>query len=189
MPEGVEEGIVRGIYKLSTSDVDEPRGRVQLFGSGAILRGVLRAQEILAERFRVSSDVWSVTSYHELARDAQACQRWNMLHPAAEPRKSFYEQAVGGADGPFVAASDYVRAVPEQLTPFTPGGIFALGTDGMGRSESREALRRHFEVDAPCIAIAALYRLKQEGTLSGDEVAGAIRELEVDPEKPNPFYA
>jgi pyruvate dehydrogenase E1 component len=189
MPEGIEEGIVRGIYQATTKDVDGARGKAQLFGSGAILRSVLRAQEILAERYNVSSNVWSVTSYNELARDAQACQRWNMLHPTEVPRQSYYEQAIAGEQGPFVAASDYVRAVPEQLGPFTPGGIFALGTDGMGRSESREALRRHFEVDAECVVIAVLHQLKNEGVFTADEVAAAIRDLGVDPEKQNPLYA
>ncbi len=189
MPEGVEEGIVRGIYRLSTRDVDGARGKVQLMGSGAILQSVVEAQEILAERYQVASNVWSVTSYSELARDAQACQRWNMLHPAESPRTSYYEQAIAGEEGPFLAASDYVRAVPEQLSQFTPGGIYALGTDGMGRSESREALRRHFEVDAECAVIAALAHLKEQGKIPADEVARAIRDLGVDPEKPNPFYA
>jgi pyruvate dehydrogenase E1 component len=189
MPEGVEEGIVRGIYRLSSRDVDGARGKVQLMGSGAILQSVVEAQEILAERYQVASNTWSVTSYSELARDAQGCQRWNMLHPAESPRMSYYEQAIAGEHGPFVAASDYVRAVPEQLSQFTPGGIYALGTDGMGRSESREALRRHFEVDAECVVIAALAHLKEQGKIPADEVAQAIRDLGVDPEKPNPFYA
>jgi pyruvate dehydrogenase E1 component len=188
MPEGVEEGIVRGIYKVSDREVDNARGKLQLLGSGAILRSVLEAQETLAERFNVASSVWSVTSYNELARDAQDCRRWNVLHPTEPPRQSYYEQVTGGQEGPFVAASDYVRAIPEQLGPFTKGGIFALGTDGFGRSESRGALRRHFEVDAQCVTIAALYRLEQDGKLSAEEVAQAIRDLGVDPEKPNPFY-
>jgi pyruvate dehydrogenase E1 component len=188
MPEGVEEGIVRGIYQVSNREADGARGKVQLLGSGAILRSVLEAQEILSDRFGVSSNVWSVTSYNELARDAQDCRRWNMLHPTQPPRKSYYEQVTAGQEGPFVAASDYVRAIPEQLGPFTNGGIFALGTDGFGRSESRGALRRHFEVDAQCVTIAALYQLEKEGKLATDEVAQAIRDLGVDPEKPNPFH-
>ncbi|OHB75047.1 MAG: pyruvate dehydrogenase (acetyl-transferring), homodimeric type [Planctomycetes bacterium RBG_16_64_10] len=189
MPPGVEEGIVRGLYKLSARDLAHARGRVELFGSAAILRSVLKAQDILAERFGVASNVWSVTSYHELARDAQSCRRWNMLHPGAAPRRSFYEQAIAGAEGPFVAACDYVRTVPEQLNPFTPGGILTLGTDGLGRSESRETLRRHFEVDAEFVTLAALHQLKQDGRFSAAEIEHAIRDLAVDPEKVDPFYS
>jgi pyruvate dehydrogenase E1 component len=188
MPAGVEDGIVRGIYKLSVRDsANNARGRVQLLGSAAILRSVLHAQDLLAERFDVASNVWSVTSYHELARDAQGCQRWNMLHPVATPRRSYYEQVIAGEEGPFIAASDYVRAVPEQLSPFTPGGIFTLGTDGLGRSESRETLRRHFEVDAEFVTLAALHCLKQEGRFSAAEIEQAIRDLDIDSEKLDPF--
>ena len=159
MPAGIEEGIVRGIYKLQKPSKAGRRAAVQLFGSGAILREVQRAQVILAETYGVSSDVWSVTSYKELRRDAHACRRWNMLHPTETPRHSYFEQAIAGAKGPFVAASDYVRAVPEQLDPWVPGGLYVLGTDGFGRSEARPALRRFFEVDAECIVVAALTRL------------------------------
>jgi pyruvate dehydrogenase E1 component len=187
MPAGVEEGIVRGIYKFAAREVPEARGRVQLFGSGAILREVLRAQELLAQRYRVASDVWSVTSYTELRRDCQAAQRWNLLHPDQPWRTSYFEQAVAGHAGPFVAASDYVRAVPEQLDPWVPGGLTVLGTDGFGRSEGREALRRFFEVDAECIAVAVLHRLSQAGAFSAADVAAAIRDLGIDPEKPAPW--
>ncbi len=189
MPEGVEEGIVRGIYRVSTRDEGHGHPRVQLFGSGAILRHVLEAQAILGDRYGVSSDVWSVTSYTQLRRDAQECQRWNMFHPQMPPRQSFLEQAIAGAKGPFIAASDYVRAVSEQVSPWIPGGLFALGTDGMGRSESREALRRHFEVDAQCVTVAALYRLSQQGEMPVERVGDAIRDLGIDPEKVNPHFA
>jgi len=189
MPEGVEEGIIQGIYKLSTADAGEGKPSVQLFGSGAILRSTLAAQEILAEKFGVSSNVFSVTSYSQLARDAQQCQRWNMLHPAQERRSSYLETVVDGEDGPVIAASDYVRAVPEQLGPYLPGGLLALGTDGMGRSDTRDALRRHFGVDAESIAAAALYRLSEQGKLSAKAVTAAIEELGIDPETADPFYA
>ncbi len=147
MPEGVEEGIIRGIYPVSERHADNAQHHVQLFGSGAILRCAMEAQGILAERFGISSKVWSVTSYTQLRREAADCQRWNMLHPTEPARRSYLETALEGQEGPFIAASDYVRALPEQISAWVPGGLFALGTDGMGRSDTREALRRHFEVD------------------------------------------
>ncbi len=143
----------------------------------------------MAERFGVASDVWSVTSYSQLRRDAQESRRWNSLHPTAPPRKSYLEQAIAGAEGPFIAVSDYVRAVPEQLTPWIPGGLYVLGTDGMGRSDTRENLRRHFEIDAHSVTFAALYQLQQRGMWTADDVAKAIRELAIDPEKANPMFA
>jgi pyruvate dehydrogenase E1 component len=151
MPEGVTEGIIQGIYKLSSRDVDGARARVQLFGTGPILRSSLAAQELLAEKFQIASDVWSVTSYTQLRRDAQTCERWNMLHPEETPRRSYIEQVLEGVEGPFIAASDHVRALPEQVQRYIPGDYFVLGTDGMGRSEMRETLRRHFEVDAESV--------------------------------------
>ncbi len=189
MPSGAEEGIIKGIYKLSSREADGGRHRAQLLGSGPILRESLRAQDILAERFSISSDVWSVTSYSQLRREAQAADRWNMLHPAETPRRSYLEEVISGCEGPFVAASDYVRSVAQQLTPWIPGDYYVLGTDGMGRSETREALRRHFEVDAECITIAVLYRLCKAGQLEAAQVAQAIKDLDIDPEKIDPFYA
>ena len=187
MPEGCEEGIIRGMYQV---DSTKAKGdRVQLFGSGAILREALRASEILAEKYDVASDIWSVTSYNQLRRDAQECQRWNMLNPDKTPRRSYVEEQLEGVDGPVIAASDYMRALPEQIDPWVPGGLFALGTDGMGRSESREALRRHFEVDAECIVIATLYQLSQQGKIDTKKVAKAVKDLGVDPEKTSALYA
>ncbi len=192
MPPGVEEGILRGLYKLSAADAAGKGKRqlhVHLFGSGAILNSALQAQQILADQFGVSSQVWSVTSYTQLAREAQDCARWNMLHPTAPPRQSYLEQILAGEQGVFVAASDYVRAVAEQVRPWIPGDYCTLGCDGMGRSETREALRRHFEVDAQAITIAALHRLQKQGHLKADTVAKAIRDLGFDPEKENPLWA
>ncbi len=189
MPEGVEEGIVRGIYRLRSRDVDNARARVQLFGSGAILNSVLKAQQILAEKYNIASDVWSVTSYNELRRDAQSCERWNMLHPDQPPKRSYIEEVLQGVQGPFIAASDYVRAVPEQLIRYIPGDFFVLGTDGMGRSETREALRRHFEVDAESVVIATIYRLIAQGAMRTDELSAAIRDLNYNPDKANPLFA
>lgn len=192
MPAGAEEGIIGGIYKLSSADVGgrgKRKLKVNLFGSGAILNSALRAQQILAENYGVSSQVWSVTSYTQLCRDAQDCARWNMLHPTAEPRRSYLEQVLDGQQGPFISASDYVRALGEQLRPWIPGDYYVLGCDGLGRSETREALRRHFEVDAESIAVAALHRLHKQGDVKAETVAKAIADLGVDPEKKNPLWA
>jgi pyruvate dehydrogenase E1 component len=187
MPEGVEEGIIKGMYRVRSVDADGPR--VQLFGSGAILNYALRAADLLAEKFGVASDVWSVTSYTQLRRDAQECHRWNMLHPEEEPRKSYLETVFHGVEGPCIAASDYVRALAEQIAPWSPGGLFALGTDGMGRSDARKALRRHFEVDAQFIALAALWKLSQCCHFKRSDVAKAIGELGIDPDKASPLFA
>ena len=189
MPEGCEEGIVKGIYKFRSVEADGSKHRVQLFGSGAIMNCVLDAQKLLAEKYNISSDVWSVTSYTELRREAQECRRWNMLHPTMQPRKSYLEEVMEGSEGPFIAASDYVRAHSEQVAPFLPDEFFALGTDGMGRSETRPALRRHFEVDAECVTIATLYQLSQQGKIKPEEVEKAIKDLGVDPEKTSALYA
>jgi len=183
MPPGCEEGIIRGIYQLSSVDAGPHKPHVQLFGSGAILREALRAQQILAERFDVSSTVWSVTSYSELRRDCLQTRRWNMLHPTASPRRSFLEQTLEGQSGPFIAASDYIAAYAEGIAPWVPGGLHVLGTDGFGRSDTRERLRRFFEVDAETITVAALHRLAQQGACDGSCVARAIRELGIDPDK------
>ncbi|HEY2759388.1 MAG TPA: pyruvate dehydrogenase (acetyl-transferring), homodimeric type, partial [Pirellulales bacterium] len=190
MPAGVEEGIIRGIYKLNTVEATGPEKlHVQLLGSGAILRSVQLAQKLLAEKFGMGSTVWSVTSYKELRKNAHACRRWNMLHPNQRPRFSYIEQQFAEAKGPFIAASDNVRAVAEQIDPWVPGGLFAMGTDGFGRSETRANLRRHFEVDAECIAVAALYRLAELGKFDRTKLAATIEELGINPEKIDPLFA
>jgi pyruvate dehydrogenase E1 component len=189
MPSGVEDGIVRGIYRLQTREVEQAKAKVNLFGSGAILRHVLLAQELLAAKYGIASNVWSVTSYTELRRDAHRAERWNMLHPDQAPRQSYVERTLAGEEGLFIAASDYVRALPEQISRWVPGELYALGTDGMGRSETRETLRRHFEVDAESIAIATLYRLHKRGLYDGGYVAQAIKDLGVNPEKVDPYFA
>jgi pyruvate dehydrogenase E1 component len=194
MPPGAEEGIVRGMYKLQSRSVPNAKTKINLLGSGAILRHVLQAQEMLAERYNIASDVWSVTSYTQLRRDAHACERWNMLHPGETPKRCYLEQILAGESGLFLAASDYVRALPEQISRWIPGDFYALGTDGLGRSETREALRRHFEVDAECITLAALYRLhcvqsEKQGQFDAAFVAKAIADLGVNPEKIDPYFA
>jgi pyruvate dehydrogenase E1 component len=185
MPPGCTEGILKGMYRLKDvgGGAKATLPRVNLLGSGAILREVIRAADLLAEHWGVTSTVWSVTSWKELRREAQECRRWNMLHPEAAPRQSYLEATLAGTDGLFVAASDHVRAVPEQLDPWVPGGLFALGTDGFGRSDTRGPLRRHFEVDAECIAIGTLSRLAAAGAIGSHVVAEAIRTLGVNPDK------
>jgi pyruvate dehydrogenase E1 component len=189
MPENVEEGIIRGIYKLSTKAPKKAKAKVNLFGSGAILRMALQAQEILAAKYNIGSNVWSVTSYTELRREAHACERWNMLHPDKPPKKTYLEKTLEGESGVFISASDYVRALGEQIAPWVPGDYYVLGTDGMGRSETREALRRHFEVDAESITLAALYRLSRAGTIPASDAAQAIKDLGIDPDKVDPYFA
>jgi pyruvate dehydrogenase E1 component len=190
MSEGVEEGIIRGIYKVSTKSAGKGKPVVKLFGSGAILREALRAQAVLAEQFGVSSSVWSVTSYTELAREAQTVERHNMLHPTGKRRQSYLEKVLANEPGPIISASDYVRALAEQIVRYVPQqGFFALGTDGFGRSEDRTDLRRHFEVDAESIVVGALYQLSKQGEVETKTVAEAIKKLGIDPEKIDPLSA
>jgi pyruvate dehydrogenase E1 component len=185
MQEGAAHGVLKGLYKFRRG-TGRQKTRAHIFGSGPILRQALRAQEILADRFDVSADVWSATSYKQLRTDALAAQRWNMLHPLAPPRKSYIEQILEQEQGPFVAVSDYMKLVPDQIAPWVPGGLLTLGTDGFGRSDTRAALRRFFEIDAESIAIATLSALANKGKLKRQVVAAALKELGVDPEKTFP---
>jgi pyruvate dehydrogenase E1 component len=189
MPEGGKEGILQGLYKLRPAPIKSKGSKVHLFGSGTLLREALRAQTLLAERYGLAADVWSATSYKELRRDALETERWNMLHPAAEPRRSHLEQLLQGEQGLFIAVSDYMRAVPDMISRWVPGGLFPLGTDGFGRSETRSSLRRFFEVDAEFITLAAMSRLALRGEIKPAQVEKAIRELDIDPEKVNPMRA
>ncbi|MBZ5566312.1 MAG: pyruvate dehydrogenase (acetyl-transferring), homodimeric type [Acidobacteriia bacterium] len=187
MPVGTREGILRGIYKYKAA----PAGRaaVQLFGSGAILNEALRAQGILADKYGVLADVWSLTSYNELRREALATERWNRLHPAEPVRKPYLLTALEGAAGPIIAATDYMKIVPDQLAPWLPDRLVSLGTDGFGRSDNRQHLRRHFEVNAESIAAAALARLARDGQYDAARVQNALAELGVNPEKIDPARA
>ena len=186
MPEGVKDGILKGIYRFKSAEKKLGR-HVQLFGSSSIMQQVLRAQTLLAERFGVSSDVWGVTSYAELRRDALSCERYNRLHPEKEQRVPYLVQALSGVEGPFITASDYMKSLGDLIARWVPGRIVPLGTDGFGMSDSREALRRHFEVDAENIAIGALEGLRLDGKLSAGDLAKAIADLGVDPEKVEPL--
>ncbi|GBD25177.1 Pyruvate dehydrogenase E1 component [bacterium HR30] len=185
MPDGVRDGILRGCYKLQAADPVGDWPHVHLFASGAILREAWRAQDLLAER-QVAAHVWSVTSWTELRRDALACRRWNMLHPLSPRRQSYLEQLLVDEPYPIVAVSDYMKVLGDALAPFVPNGLFALGTDGFGRSDERKTLRRYFEVDAECITVAALALLAERGAIAPDAVARAIEEFGIDPDKPDP---
>ena len=184
LPEGTEAGILGGMYKLHTGK----RGKVraQLFGSGTILREVLAAAEMLYEDFRLPADVWSVTSYNELRRDCLEVERWNQLHPDETPRVSFLEQSLDGCKGPFVAATDYMKIVPDQVQRWIPGHYVTLGTDGFGRSDSRKALREFFEVDRRYIVVTTLKAMADEGALDQKTVAEAIEKYGIDPDKADP---
>ncbi|HCT62098.1 MULTISPECIES: pyruvate dehydrogenase (acetyl-transferring), homodimeric type [Acidobacterium] len=187
MPDGVEEGILRGLYKVSPAA--KGKAVAQLFGSGPILREALRAQQILAEKYGVQTDVWSVTSYTELRRDALAVERWNRLHPADAEKTPYLLEALKGTKGPIIAASDYMKVVPDQLAPWLPTRLISLGTDGFGRSDNREHLRSHFEVNAESIATATLSRLAREGKFDAKEAQKAFADLGVDTEKGDPARA
>jgi pyruvate dehydrogenase E1 component len=184
MPEGAAEGILKGMYLLRRGG--RGKVRVNLLGSGTILREVLAAAELLEQEFGVPADVFSVTSFSELRREAIDAERWNLLHPAEPTRTPYVRQCLEGHEGPFVAATDYMRAVPDQVRQWVPGRYHVLGTDGYGRSDSRAALRGFFEVDRRWVALAALKALADEGMLDVATVAGAIERFGIDPDKPNP---
>jgi pyruvate dehydrogenase E1 component len=188
MPEGAEEGILKGLYRVKEApDVGQPRGRVQLLGSGSLLNEALRAQEMLADRYGVAADVWSVTSYKELHRDALEAERWNLLHPGQPPRVPYVTRCLADPGGPCVFVSDYVKALPASLGAWLPGPFYALGTDGFGRSDTRLALRDFFEVDHRYVTLAALAGLARQGKMTWDDLARVQKELEIDPEKRNPL--
>jgi pyruvate dehydrogenase E1 component len=190
MPEGAAEGIIKGMYLLK--DAGKPKKgepRVQLLGSGAILREAITAAELLEKDFGISADIWSVPGFIELRRDGYDAERWNRLHPEAEPRVPYVTGLLQGRQGPAIAATDYVREYAEQIRPFLPDGMryTVLGTDGFGRSDTREHLRDFFEVNRYWIAHAALAALAKEGKVNAKDVARAIKSYKLDPEKPNPL--
>jgi pyruvate dehydrogenase E1 component len=185
MPEGAGEGILRGLYKFKAG----PEGlkhKAQIFGSGPIIHSALKAQHILADKYGVSADVWSATSYKRLRNEALLARRWNMFHPTETPRQSYLETTLAKEKGPFIAVSDNLKTVADQIAPWVPGGLTTLGTDGFGRSDVRARLRRFFEVDAECTVIATLYALAQRGEVPAKLVGQAIKDLGVDPDKAFP---
>jgi pyruvate dehydrogenase E1 component len=187
MPEGVEEGVLRGMYLFRRAE--KGSRRVQLLGSGSILHQALKAQPLLAERYDIAADVWSVPSFQLLRNDALEVERWNRLHPDAEARVPYVAQQLAGSEGPIVAATDYLKALPHLLAPWVDRPFTVLGTDGFGRSDTREALRVHFEVSPEQIAYAALHGLCLTGGASREELTRALGELGIDPERPDPLHA
>ncbi|KAB2909035.1 MAG: pyruvate dehydrogenase (acetyl-transferring), homodimeric type [Ignavibacteriales bacterium] len=188
MPEGVKDGIVKGLYKFKPSTKKKLKLKASLLGSGTIMNEVLKAQEILEERYGVAADVYSATSYKEVRKDALEVERWNMLHPE-DRKKTYISQVFDGVDGVFVASSDYIKAIPDSIAKWVPGRLITLGTDGFGRSEGRKELRDFFEVDARYVTIATLYGLMLEGKIKQSVVDKAIEELEIDKNKLNPMIS
>jgi pyruvate dehydrogenase E1 component len=187
LTEGDEEGIIKGMYLLRGSDADGPR--VQLLGSGTILREVEAAAELLRDDYGVAADVWSVTSFTELRREGLEAERWSMLHPAEPARASYVESALAEHPGPVVAATDYMRSFADQIRPFVSRRYRVLGTDGFGRSDFRAALRGFFEVDRRYVAVAALSALAAEGEVEAATVGDAIERYGIDPDRPAPARA
>jgi len=191
MPEGVEEGIIKGMYRLREAKPKaKPKSKqVQLLGSGTILREVEAAAELLQQDFGVAADVWSVTSFTELRRDGMEQERWNLLHPEAEARSSYVAQCLADSSGPVVAASDYMKSFADQIRPYVDRPYTVLGTDDFGRSDTRENLRRFFEVNRYYVAIAALKALADAGDLPATQVTEAIEKYGIDAEKPDPAHS
>jgi pyruvate dehydrogenase E1 component len=187
MPEGAEEGIRKGLYLLEAGK--QAKHRVQLLGSGSILREVMAGAKILEEQFDVAADIWSATSFTELRRDGETVERRNRLHPDQEPEASWVEQCLDGRPGPAIAATDYMRGFAEQIRPWVPQDYYVLGTDGFGRSDTRANLRRHFEVDARQVAYTALYGLHQAGEFSLDDLLAARESLGIDVDRIYPLRA
>jgi pyruvate dehydrogenase E1 component len=184
MPEGVREGILRGMYPFRSGG--KGKVRATLLGSGTILREVIKAADVLEKDFGVAADVFSAPSFSELRREALDAERWNLLHPDQSPRVPYVRQLLEGRTGPFIAATDYMRIVPDQIRQWVPGAYHVLGTDGYGRSDSRAALRHFFEVDHRYVVVAALKMLADEGKLDRGTVTRAMAKFGIDPEKPNP---
>jgi pyruvate dehydrogenase E1 component len=186
---GTEEQILKGMYLLSEAPRRTPK--VNLLGSGTILRESIAAQQLLEDDWGVAANVWSCPSFNELARDGQDCERWNLLHPTAEPRVPFVAQQLGPQVGPVIASTDYMKNYAEQIRPFMPRGRIykVLGTDGFGRSDFRSKLREHFEVNRHYIVVAALKALAEEGTVPAAKVAEAIAKYGINADKINPLYA
>jgi pyruvate dehydrogenase E1 component len=186
MPEGAEPGILAGMYLLRKVEAAKKGPRLRLLGSGAILREVEEAAALLAKDFGISSDIWSVTSFNQLRRNGLEVDRWNMLHPEAEPRVSYVEQCLAKGWGPVVAATDYMKVIPDGIRPYVPARFKALGTDGFGRSDYRRRLRSFFEVDRYHVAVAALKSLADDQLLPSKTVTEAIKLYKIDTERASP---
>ena len=188
MPEGAAGDIIKGMYRFATGAATKKAGaRVQLLGSGTIFREVIEAAKLLRTDWGVEADLWGCPSFTELARDGHAVARWNMLHPAEAQRVSHVEHCLKGTEGPVIAATDYMRAFAEQIRAFVPRRYAVLGTDGFGRSDTREKLRHFFEVDRHWVVLAALKALADEGTLPASKAAEAVKKYGLDPGKPAPW--
>jgi pyruvate dehydrogenase E1 component len=187
MTAGAEDGIRRGMYLWRESTAKKTGTKVQLLGSGTILREVIAAADLLEQDFGVAADIWSCPSFTELRRDGMAAERWNLLHPEQAPRKSYVEQCLAGRKDPAIASTDYMRAFAEQIRPYIPTRFVCLGTDGFGRSDYRKALRRFFEVDRHYVAVAALKALADDGALPIQEVTDAIAKYGLDVERAPPW--
>ncbi len=186
LPTGCEPGIIQGMYRLQEAPGNEVQ--VRLLGSGAILREVIRAAVLLLENFGIHAEVWSVTSFNRLRREGMERERWNMLHPRKKARRSFVETCLDGSDAPVVAATDYMKIYADQIRPYVKAPYVVLGTDGFGRSDTRQSLRRYFEVDAESIAVATLHTLAEQGTIERKHIGAAIKKYRLDPEKPPPVH-
>ncbi|MFB3055914.1 MAG: pyruvate dehydrogenase (acetyl-transferring), homodimeric type, partial [Ignavibacteriaceae bacterium] len=189
MPKGAQNGILKGMYKFKSSSKKNAKLKANLFGSGTIINEVLKAQEILEQDYRVAADVWSVTSYKEVRRDALDIERWNMLNPTRKQKEAYITELFKNNDGVFVAASDYLKALPDTIAKWLPKPLASLGTDGFGRSASRTALRDFFEVDAKHIVFAALGELAKQGKIKNSMLDKAKKELGINPDKLNPLYS
>ena len=187
MPAGAEKGILKGMYLLREGKAKKGQPKVQLLGSGTILREVIAGADLLEKEFGVAADIWSVTSFNELRRDGLDVQRWNMLHPELPPRRSHVETCLTDRSGPIIAATDYIKLYADQIRAFLPGRHYhVLGTDGFGRSDTREQLRKFFEVDRHYVAVAAMKALADQEVLPQSKVTAAIKKFGIDPDRPNP---
>jgi len=189
MPKAAEEGILRGMYPLRSVGKKKNKIKIQLLGSGAILREVEAAAQMLDQEYNISADIWSVTSFNELARDGEDVERYNHLHPESDPRQTYIEMCLGNTEGPVIAATDYIKLYAEQIRAYVPGKYYVLGTDGFGRSDTREQLRKFFEVDRCHIVVTTLHSLVEHELMSPAQCSTAIEKYGINPDKPNPVKA
>ena len=186
LKKGSESGLLNGLYKFQSGEKKSIKAHI--FGSGAIMSEVLKAQNILSKEYNISADVWSATSYKQLRQDALSVERWNMLNPKKSPKKPYVTQLLENEPGPFIAVSDYMKLISDQISKWVPGGIRSLGTDGFGRSDTREALRRHFEVDHGMIVVTVLYELFVRNQIDIDLLNKAMNNFKIDSKKLNPLF-